>query len=97
MTTARDFTLNDWRDYPGAEQFPNGDKPVIRELAPNRRVIASNRCAVAYFEFGELGEDLQDFGLDHSLASAAEAKTFLDELPQDLGADGCLARGFYKL
>ena len=82
---ARPFSQFDWYGFAGAESWPNGDQPVLREVG-NYLLVADSGGVEAHLE-----DD--SWGMRVAFPAAKAACAFLNGLPDDFNPE---AFGFEK-
>ncbi len=99
--TLRPFSKNDWHGFAGAEDFPNGDTPLIGEWhMPDGwvalLVVSLDVTSVMFAtDAGDEDENEQGYMLDNKFKSAAEAQAWLALVaPCCTSRAGVLALGF---
>jgi hypothetical protein len=76
-TKASPFTEADWYAFAGAECWPNGDVPVLREI--DTGLLIADASGASYFQ----GDEGECYTLDRPFPSQAAAVGFLDGLPSE--------------
>jgi hypothetical protein len=76
MTPARVFTDSDWDAFAGAENFANGDRPVIRAIGD--WVVIADRRGISATNF-----DTEENCYRNIEMSQAEGLIYLNGLPED--------------
>jgi hypothetical protein len=93
MSKARDFSVNDWMGFAGAEAFPGKQVPLIRDLANDVTVCADWNGIFIYFGNAE-GDWIGRF---LPIAANRELCRFImDNLPEDLDLDFCRNLSFQE-